>query len=394
MQKNTASFMIRLKKIILLNMLNRPILFFFITFTVMSFSISRVISQEQEDKLVAGIHYFTIGLYDNARVSFMEFHEAHPNDPVCLFYLGRLERDALKSQEFYDTLLNNHPQHKLADDALFEIADKFFAEGWYYMAKAKFQALLDDYPSSELTRLALYKIGLTEMSLENYEKAREIFSKYVDIHQGSDLVHFARTGIVDSYFAESDFEKARKEATSLLESESELPLESHILEVFAKSCRALGDTVGAGAAERMIIEEHPLSYAAAVLGSGLVVYTDNEKFFPDTLWDNTLSLEDSTAVPGKTDSLTAGETAEPEQKLFTIQAIAANSKIYAFTMFSKLKKAGFDVRMILSNKEGDIPYRVRVGYYPTREKAIRDGKYITKITGDGVYIVDLKKFPE
>ena len=63
-------------------------------------------------------------------------------------------------------------------------------------------------------------------------------------------------------------------------------------------------------------------------------------------------------------------------------------------MFRKLKEAGFDVRMIQSDKEGDIPYRVRVGYYPTYEKAVRDGKYITKITGDGVYIVDLKKLPE
>ncbi len=106
---------------------------------------------------------FQRGEYEAARIGFRQVAAARPDDPVALYYLGRLTADFARSRAYFEAVVKRHPKHDLADDALFELAEAVYAGPMdrYEAARAMYRRLLAEYPVSSLTDRAHYRIGLT-----------------------------------------------------------------------------------------------------------------------------------------------------------------------------------------------------------------------------------------
>jgi outer membrane protein assembly factor BamD (BamD/ComL family) len=114
---------------------------------------------------------FDTGHFDEARVAFEALLQENPNDPVALYYLGRLTPDGAKSKAYFLQLVNTHTEHDLADDAFFELAEVDFAQGLYLTARKKYRLLLSQYPKTNQAGMAHYRIGLTFLAMNQGDSA-------------------------------------------------------------------------------------------------------------------------------------------------------------------------------------------------------------------------------
>jgi len=118
---------------------------------------------------------FDTGRFDEARTAFETLLQENPNDPVALYYLGRLTPDGAKSKAYLQQLVNKHADHELADDACFELAEVDFAQGLYVTARRKYRALLSQYPQTNQAGMAHYRIGLTFLAMNQGDSALVVF---------------------------------------------------------------------------------------------------------------------------------------------------------------------------------------------------------------------------
>lgn len=122
-----------------------------------------------------GVALFESGKFDEARTAFEAMLTAQPGDPVALYYLGLLTPEGAKSRDYLKRMLDKHPQHELADDALFELAEADFAQGLYVTARGKYRQLLNTYENSNRVGMALYRVGLTFLAIHQADSALVVF---------------------------------------------------------------------------------------------------------------------------------------------------------------------------------------------------------------------------
>ncbi|MDA0746733.1 MAG: tetratricopeptide repeat protein [bacterium] len=160
---------------------------------------------------------FREGRFEEAKAVFGQKLAAHPDDAEALYYLGRLTSEAAKSKGYFERLLAVHPQHDLAGDALFELAELNFAgpSGLYLNAQRQYWKLLAEYPKSSLAPRALYRIGLTYMILRQPDSAAVVFRQVMDRYPASEMVPYAHLGVVESYVQAGRAEDALREARAL-----------------------------------------------------------------------------------------------------------------------------------------------------------------------------------
>jgi TolA-binding protein len=158
---------------------------------------------------------FQTGKFDEARVAFEAVIKEAPDDPIALYYLGRLTSEGAKSKAYFLQLKNKHPEHDLADDALFELAEVDFAQGLYLTARGTYRALLSHYPKTNQAGMAHYRIGLTFLAIKQADSALVAFDVAQMTIGGSAKSH-ARLGRLEALLQKKQKAEALGEAKQWL----------------------------------------------------------------------------------------------------------------------------------------------------------------------------------
>ena len=153
----------------------------------------RIVAEEDLAALVES------GQLDRARERAKNILSRDEDHPVALYYLGRLAPDFAESRRYFERLLEGHPDHDFADDALFELAEMDYAGlALYERARRRYRELLAAYPKSPLAPRAYYRLGLTFLVMMQPDSAEAAFLK---------AAKFAEPGLTP--YLQMGLEKAR-----------------------------------------------------------------------------------------------------------------------------------------------------------------------------------------
>ena len=314
---------------------------------------------ESDSLFTQGKILFEMGEYEQAKQKFAQHLTQHPDDPLALFYLGKTEPDGIKSQEYLRSLLNRFPNHKLADDALVQAAQFWYAKGYYITAQQQFLRLLEQYPPSPLAAQCQYFIGEILLALDKPEQAEKQFQKLVQLYPASEVVIYANCGLVDAYQLQEKYQQAISLGESLLNKASSF--KSHLLYTLADCYRRVGERQKAEELLARIPRECPQSYEATLVGSPVVT----QESTPD----------DSTARK----ATFPVETAADSSAQYYIQAGAFGNIANATALHSCLAVGNFPVKLATKLSEQKLLYVVQVGPYKTRASAEEVAEKIRKV---------------
>lgn len=139
---------------------------------IVSLFSGRIVAEEDLAALVES------GQLDRARERAKNILSRDADHPVALYYLGRLTPDFAASRGYFERLLEGHPGHDFADDALFELAEMDYAGlALYERARRRYRELLAAYPQSTLAPRAYYRLGLTFLVMMQPDSSEAAFLK-------------------------------------------------------------------------------------------------------------------------------------------------------------------------------------------------------------------------
>ncbi|MFH1008305.1 MAG: tetratricopeptide repeat protein [Candidatus Latescibacterota bacterium] len=306
------------------------------------------------DLLSEGLALFEAGEYAKAHEKLSAHLAAEPESPEALFYLGKTETDGAQAQESFRMFLAKYPQHALADEALFGIAQYYYARGFYVTARQHLLRLLETYPDGDLSDRALYTLGLTFLATDEFEAARTRFEQMLADYPESGWASYARGGMVDAYFGEGQYVEAIRTADGVLMEKGNDPIKSSVLFRVSECYDKLGKKEQAAATRRRIAAECPGSYEATLTPS---VPAETEK----------------DALDPKNTVLETGS--------YSVQVGAFGNAANATKLARVLSEAGYDVRIDERTGEQNMLHLVRVGAYPTREEAAAASEKLCQATG-------------
>ena len=306
------------------------------------------------DLLSEGLALYEAGEAAKAHEKLTAHLSSHPDSPEALFYLGRTETDGARAQEVFRMFLAKHPRHELADDALFQIAQYYYARGFYVTARQHLARLSETYPESDLGDGVLYRLGLTFLATDEFEAARARFTKVMERHPKSSWVPHAKMGMVDAYFGEEQYEKAMRVAVRLLTEEDVDAIKSNVLYVLSQCYGKLGKKKKAEAARRRIAEECPGSYEATLV-----------------------ALPRPKGRGASVDSANGVRDTKP----YTVQVGAFGNAANATRLAHKLTTDGYEVRLSTKTVERSVLHLVWVGAHRTRKEAKAAADDLRRATG-------------
>jgi len=322
-----------------------------------SLSLSQGVS---DTTLAQAISLYEGGEYALAREKIAEYLSSNADDPRALFYMGKLEADGIKSQEYFRLLLNRYPESELADDALFEIARFWYAKGYYITTQQHLLRLLRDYPNSDLADRIHYQLGLTFLATDKPEQAREEFQKLVEQYPESPLKLYGEVGIFDSFYAGKEYEKAIVFGEGLVDRAG--PLKSHLLYALSDCYRKLGRKEETDRVLARLSRECPGSYETTLVPDTTAVGADSLVSAPEA------ALADSTPH-------------------YYLQAGAFENIANATALHNRLTSEGYEVRLKTKIVDGTLLYLVWVGPYEERETAEDFARKIRAREGIKCYIL-------
>ncbi len=108
----------------------------------------------QETDIVPYLKKIESGNIEEAKEDLVKLKEKHPEDPSVMFLDGVLTENGQQAVVIYQIIVENYPQSKYADAALYRIYSYYYALGLYESAKEKLQLLKEKYPSSPYIKVA------------------------------------------------------------------------------------------------------------------------------------------------------------------------------------------------------------------------------------------------
>jgi tetratricopeptide (TPR) repeat protein len=108
----------------------------------------------QEVDIVPYLKMIESGNVGEVKESLVDLKKNHPSDPSVLFLNGVLTENGQQAVVIYQNIVDNYPQSKYADAALYRIFSYYYALGLYETAKAKLKLLIDKYPESPYIKIA------------------------------------------------------------------------------------------------------------------------------------------------------------------------------------------------------------------------------------------------
>jgi hypothetical protein len=112
------------------------------------------------------------GKIEEVKEKLPELKTKHPDDPSVLFLDGILTENGKTSVSLFSTIVNNYPESKYADAAVFRIYTYYFACEMFPEASTWLRKLKKDYPASPYIKLTDQNIPPTDQKdkIQNNKK--------------------------------------------------------------------------------------------------------------------------------------------------------------------------------------------------------------------------------
>ena len=125
------------------------LIYFSLLFSALSINLTA-----QDLNIVPYLQQIENGKADEVRYELIGLKEKYPNDPSVMFLEGVLTENGQKAVVIYQKVVNDYPDSKYADAALYRIYSYYYALGLYESATEKLNKLIADYPKSPYIKIA------------------------------------------------------------------------------------------------------------------------------------------------------------------------------------------------------------------------------------------------
>lgn len=146
------------------------------------FSVFTIIITPQDLNIVPYLQQIENGQADEVRNELIGLKEKYPVDPSVMFLEGVLTENGQKAVIIYQKVVDEYPDSKYADAALYRIYSYYYALGLYESATEKLNKLIADYPKSPYIKIAKQNQLPTnpEITQEDETKIPQRKSEYVN----------------------------------------------------------------------------------------------------------------------------------------------------------------------------------------------------------------------
>ena len=108
----------------------------------------------QDLNIVPYLQQIENGEADEVRNELIGLKEKYSDDPSVMFLEGVLTENGQKAVVIYQKVVDEYPDSKYADAALYRIYSYYYALGLYEAATEKLNKLITDYPNSPYVKIA------------------------------------------------------------------------------------------------------------------------------------------------------------------------------------------------------------------------------------------------
>lgn len=307
-----------------------------------------------QDPVQEAAELYGSGDFDKAREKFAQLLKEHPDEAEVLYYLSKLEPSADKALEYRQRFLFLYPEHRLADEVLYGVAQYHFALGYYLTAAKDYGQLLQQYPQSSLRPEAIYWLASSKLAIGASDSAAFYFRRIIGDHGDSPMVSWAELGLADALYMGQLFSLAKSQCLKFLQEQENSPLLPVALFRMAEIHEALGERAEA----MVILERLATDYSTT--------YQGQEAQRQLTEWGS---------------SVQAAKPAAQEEDTYVIQVGAFGEKANALNLEIQLRTWGYEVEIVQRAGRHRTLYLVWVGQYRNVEEATREAKILENKRG-------------
>ena len=143
-----------------------------------------------------------------------ELKTKYPDDPSVLFLDGILTENGKTSVSLFSTIVNNYPESKYADAAVFRIYSYYFAREMFTEAATWLNKLKKDYPSSPYIKLSDQNIPPADQKDKiQYNKKTDSKIKYKFTIQAGAFSSKENANALKKQFMDAGYSSEIKEKT-------------------------------------------------------------------------------------------------------------------------------------------------------------------------------------
>lgn len=125
-----------------------------LVYLVLLFSALSININAQDVNIVPYLQQIENGKADEVRNELIGLKEKYSDDPSVMFLEGVLTENGQKAVVIYQKVVDEYPDSKYADAALYRIYSYYYALGLYEAATEKLNKLITDYPNSPYIKIA------------------------------------------------------------------------------------------------------------------------------------------------------------------------------------------------------------------------------------------------
>jgi tetratricopeptide (TPR) repeat protein len=119
-----------------------------------SFLLSGQLVFPQDVDIVPLLKKIERGSIEEVKNELRDLKEEHPQSPSVMFLEGVLTENGQQAVVVYQNVVDNYPNSKYADAALYRIFSYYYALGLYETARGKLKQLVHEYPESPYINIA------------------------------------------------------------------------------------------------------------------------------------------------------------------------------------------------------------------------------------------------
>ena len=125
-----------------------------LVYLALLFSALSININAQDVNIVPYLQQIENGKADEVRNELVGLKVKYPGDPSVMFLEGVLTENGQKAVVIYQKVVDEYPDSKYADAALYRIYSYYYALGLYESATEKLNKLITDYPKSPYIKIA------------------------------------------------------------------------------------------------------------------------------------------------------------------------------------------------------------------------------------------------
>ena len=139
------------------------------------------------------VNNIRMGKFEEAKASLLKIE--HTDQKTVLFLKGLLETDGKSAEQYYTEIVNNHPDSKYFNNALYRLALLKYTSGLYKTATDYFQKIVSSTSNDYLKQKCSYWLGLCYQATDQENLARLKFSEVINQYPETEFSDMARINL-------------------------------------------------------------------------------------------------------------------------------------------------------------------------------------------------------